>query len=76
MTKTRSIVEAREGVMNSIFKFVANTIRTSHSPYLCDFHLIAEAINDQCHGHITIAGVNKALAEFSTFKINSLVQTK
>ncbi|XP_024876500.1 uncharacterized protein LOC112457583 [Temnothorax curvispinosus] len=63
VTKTRWIVEARNGHLKNIFKFFANTIHTSHIPNLNAFLRIAGAIIIKYYGPITMPHANIDLAE-------------
>ena len=63
ITKTRWIVEARNGHFKSIFKFFSNTIRTSHVSNLNSFLRIAGAIINKYHGPILMAGADEHMAE-------------
>ncbi|XP_058806543.1 uncharacterized protein LOC131672967 [Phymastichus coffea] len=62
VTKTRWIVEARNGHLKSIFSFFSNTIPTSHATNLSDFLRIAGAIINRYYGPINMPNANEALA--------------
>jgi hypothetical protein len=62
VTKTRWIVEARNGHIKSIFKFFRDTIHIHHVPNLRDFFRIACAIINRFHPTIRMQGANAQLA--------------
>lgn len=62
VTKTRWIVEARNGHIKTIFKFLNQTISISHVPNLSDFYRIAGAIINRYHPLIHMERTNAALA--------------
>ncbi|XP_058790801.1 uncharacterized protein LOC131664004 [Phymastichus coffea] len=72
ITKTRWIVEARNGHLKSLFKFFANVIPTSHIPNLTDFLRIAGAIINKYHRIIMMPDANVELAEQMLNKVNEL----
>ena len=63
ITKTRWIIEARNGHLKSLFKFFANLISTSHVSNLNDFLRIAGAIINKYHGPILMADADEHMAE-------------
>lgn len=63
ITKTRWIVEARNGHLKSMFKFFSNVISTSHVSNLNDFLRIAGAIINRYHGPILMADADEQMAE-------------
>lgn len=63
ITKTRWVVEARNGHMKSIFKFFAQMIRAAHVIHLNDFLLICGAIINRYHPSIVMEGADVAAAE-------------
>jgi len=63
VTKTRWIVEARNGHMKSIFKFFSQLIRTSHIPNLNDFLRICGAIINRYHPLIGMEEADVVIAE-------------
>lgn len=63
ITKSRWIVEARNGHMKSLFKFFANVIPTAHIPNLGDFLRIGGAIINKYHGAIAMPDADVELAE-------------
>lgn len=62
VTKTRWIVEARNGHLKNIFKFFGHAISTSHVPNLNDFLLISGAILNKYYGPIQMPNCNVHLA--------------
>lgn len=62
ITKTRWIVEARNGHMKSLFKFFANIIPTSHIPNLGDVLRIAGALINKYYREIMMTDANVELA--------------
>lgn len=62
VTKTRWIVEARNGHIKSIFKFLDQTIQIIHLPNLGDFYRIAGAIINKYHPMIHMEGATVDLA--------------
>lgn len=62
VTKTRWIVEARNGHIKSIFKFFAQVIRVPHLHNLGNFYRIAGAIINRYHAPIEMQGANAELA--------------
>lgn len=62
VTKTRWIVEARNGHIKSIFKFFDHTLHLQHAKNLGDFFRIAAAIINKYYPLIHMAGVNAELA--------------
>lgn len=63
VTKTRWIVESRNGHLKSIFKFFNDTISTSHVGNIGDFLRIAGAIINKYFGPIVMNDANVQLAE-------------
>jgi len=62
ITKTRWIVEARNGHIKSIFKFFQQTISIPHLPNFGDFYRIAGAIINRYHPSVQMEGANRELA--------------
>lgn len=62
ITKTRWLVEARNGHIKSIFKFFQQVIPIPHLPNLGDFYRIAGAIINAYHPSIEMEGTNAELA--------------
>lgn len=62
VTKMRWVVEARNGHIKSIFKFLDKTIQIQHVPNLRDFYKIAGAIINRYHPLLIMEGAdaNKA----------------
>ncbi|KYN06089.1 hypothetical protein ALC62_02972 [Cyphomyrmex costatus] len=56
ITKTRWIVEARNGHIKSIFKFLAQVVRIPHALHIGDFYRIAGAIINRYHQPIHMDG--------------------
>lgn len=63
VTKTRWVVEARNGHLKNIFKFFNNMISTSHIPNLSDLLRIAGAIINKYHGVIAMLNTDENLAD-------------
>ncbi|XP_029173786.1 uncharacterized protein LOC114942563 [Nylanderia fulva] len=63
VTKTRWIVEARNGHIKSIFKFFEKIIQIQHLPNLGDFYRIAGAIINRYHPPILMEGANVEMAQ-------------
>ncbi|RLU23819.1 hypothetical protein DMN91_004027 [Ooceraea biroi] len=63
VTKSRWIVEARNGHIKSIFKFLREMIQIQHLPNLRDFYRIAGDIINKCHPPILMEGVNAEMAQ-------------
>lgn len=63
ITKTRWIVESRNGHFKSIFKFFAQVISINHALHLRDFYLIGGAIINKYREPILMNGANIELAE-------------
>ncbi|EGI66282.1 hypothetical protein G5I_05245 [Acromyrmex echinatior] len=63
VTKSRWIIEARNGHIKSIFKFFKNTISVVHAINLRAFYLIAEAIINRYRDVILMDGATAELAE-------------
>lgn len=63
MTKLRWIVEARNGDIESIFKFLQQIVQIQHLPYLGDFYRIAGAIINRQHHVILMEGADVELAQ-------------
>ena len=63
LTKTRWIVEARNGYLKNMFKFFAGMISTAQVSNLNDFLCIAGAIINMYHGPILIADADEEIAE-------------
>ncbi|KYN12427.1 hypothetical protein ALC57_15394, partial [Trachymyrmex cornetzi] len=78
VTKTRWIVEARNGHIKSIFKFFGGTIIMPHAINLRDFYHIAGAIINRYHGPITMdnATVEFARTLLHRFKEINVVQAR
>ena len=62
VTKSRWIVEARNGHIKSIFKFMNNIMQIQHVYHLGDFYKIAGAIINRYHPLITMADADIVLA--------------
>ncbi|XP_029158004.1 uncharacterized protein LOC114930409 [Nylanderia fulva] len=62
VTKTRWVVETRNGHLNSIFKFFANVIQITHTKNLGDFLRIAGGIINKYHPPIRMEEANAELA--------------
>lgn len=62
ITKTRWIVEARNGHIKSIFKFFSHTLHLQHAENLGDFYRIAAAIINKYHPTIEMTRANAELA--------------
>lgn len=62
VTKTRWVVEARNGHLKSVFKFFQNTIRIPHVPNLGEFLRIAGAIINKYHPLIYMEEADENLA--------------
>lgn len=63
ITKTRWIIEARNGYMKNIFKFFSQLIRTSHIPNLNNFLRICGALINRYHPLIRMEGADVVIAE-------------
>ncbi|XP_043262240.1 uncharacterized protein LOC122403027 [Colletes gigas] len=63
VTKTRWIVETRNGHIKSIFKFFNHIINMHHIHHLGEFYNIAGAIINKYHPLISMEGVNTKLAQ-------------
>lgn len=63
ITKTRWIVESRNGHFKSIFKFFADVISMNHALHLKDFYLICGAIINKYREPILMQAANVELAE-------------
>ncbi|KYN19756.1 hypothetical protein ALC57_07909 [Trachymyrmex cornetzi] len=63
VTKNRWVVEARNGHLKSIFKFLAQVMQIQHLPNLGDFYRIAGAIINKYHSLIHMDEANAALAQ-------------
>lgn len=63
ITKSRWIVESRNGHIRSIFKFFANTFNVQHAKYIGDFYRIAGAIINRYHPVIHMEGATAELAQ-------------
>lgn len=62
ITKTRWVIEARNGHLKSIFKFLDGTISVVHAANLGDFYRIAGAIINRFRGPIHMEGATPELA--------------
>ncbi|KYN12423.1 hypothetical protein ALC57_15406 [Trachymyrmex cornetzi] len=62
ITKTRWIVEARNGYIKSIFKFLAQVVRIPHAPHIGDFYRIVGAIINRYHQPIHMDGCDAEAA--------------
>lgn len=56
VTKTRWIMESRNGHLKSNFKFLANTILITHAIHIGDFYIIADAILNKYRKPMNMAG--------------------
>ncbi|KAM0727894.1 hypothetical protein ACS0PU_005363 [Formica fusca] len=63
VTKTRWIIEARNGHIKTIFKFIDHTIIVPHLHHLGEFYNIAGAIINAYHPLIQMEGANAELAQ-------------
>jgi len=63
VTKTRWIIEARNGHLKSIFKFYDHRISTHHTTHLQDHLLICAGIINAYFPSITMQGANAELAQ-------------
>lgn len=63
ITKSRWIIEARNGHIKSIFKFFKNTISVVHAIHLREFYLIAGALINRYRENIHMAGATAELAQ-------------
>lgn len=63
ITKSRWIVEARNGHIKSMFKFLQQMIHIQHLPHLGDFYRIAGAIINKYHTPILMEGANVEMAQ-------------
>ena len=63
VTKTRWIVETRNGHIKSIFKFFNHIINMHHIHHLGEFYNIAGAIINKYHPLISMEGANAELAQ-------------
>lgn len=63
ITKTRWIVEARNGHFKSIFKFFSEVISMNHAVHLQDFYKICGAIINKYHDPVLMRGADIAQAE-------------
>lgn len=62
VTKIRWVVEARNGHIKSIFKFLEKTVQIQHVPNLKDFYKIAGAIINRYHPLIVMEAADEVLA--------------
>lgn len=62
VTKTRWIVEARNGHIKTMFKFFANTISIIHARNLGDFYRIVGGVINRYHTTIQMEGANARMA--------------
>ncbi|XP_077275553.1 uncharacterized protein LOC143904609 [Temnothorax americanus] len=62
VTKNRWVVEARNGHLRSVFKFLAQTINQQHAKNLNGFYRIAGAILNRYHPIIQMQGADAQLA--------------
>lgn len=63
ITKSRWIVEARNGHLRSIFKFLRDTFNVQHAKHVGDFYRIAGAIINKYHPIIHMEGATIELAQ-------------
>ncbi|XP_018394741.1 PREDICTED: uncharacterized protein LOC108773430 [Cyphomyrmex costatus] len=63
VTKSRWIVEARNGHLRSIFKIFQHTVQIQHIPNIVDFYRIAGAIINRYHPIILMEGANAEMAQ-------------
>lgn len=78
ITKTRWIVEARNGHIKSVFKFFEGTVNMNHAINIGNFYRIAGAILNKYREPIIIEGANAELAQIMLQKsrIPNVVQTR
>ncbi|EZA55665.1 hypothetical protein X777_04307 [Ooceraea biroi] len=78
ITKTRWIVEARNGHIKSVFKFFEGTVHMNHAINIGDFYRIAGAILNKYREPIIMEGANAELAQImlQKFRIPNVVQTR
>lgn len=78
ITKTRWVVESRNGHFKSIFKFFKGTISTTHVVNLGDFYRIAGALINRFHRLITMPGTNIQFARRILERFNdvNVIQAK
>lgn len=62
ITKIRWVVEARNGHIKSIFKFLANVQSITHARHLGSYYRIAAAIINRYHPSLTMRGVDELFA--------------
>ncbi|KYN21785.1 hypothetical protein ALC57_05107 [Trachymyrmex cornetzi] len=62
VTKMRWVVEARNGHIKSIFKFLDKTIQIQHIPNLRDYYKIAGAIINRYHPPLVMEGADANMA--------------
>jgi len=62
VTKSRWIVESRNGHLKSIFKFFDKVVPYAHVPNLRDFYCIAGGLINRWHQPILMQGANEDLA--------------
>lgn len=63
VTKQRWVVEARNGHLKSIFKFLANEVQIQHAPNIGDFYRIAGAIINRYREPLIMSDANAELAQ-------------
>lgn len=62
VTKSRWVVEARNGHIKSIFKLFDQVLQIQHVPHIGDFYRIAGAIINKYHPPLTMEDANIELA--------------
>lgn len=72
ITKTRWIIEARNGHIRSIFKFFKNIISMSHVIHLREFYLIAGSIINRYREPILMEGATRELARTIHQKLHAV----
>lgn len=70
ITKTRWLVEARNGHIKSKFKLLLHRIDTVHLKNLGDFYRIAGALINKYHALLYMEGVNRETAEWMRERAN------
>lgn len=63
VTKTRFVVEARNGHIKSKFKFLRDTVPITHAPNIGDFYRIADAIINRYHLSIKMRDLTADIAQ-------------
>lgn len=78
ITKTRWVVEARNGHIKSIFKFFNDSLCMDHIVNIGDFYKIAAAVINRFHQPIVMNDANEQLAQemINRFRTPNLIQEK